>query len=128
MPTISKMTILVKEASIKNNVMNGSFPLNPRLNALIKKADDDHYSLTLRLQVVNTDDNPFPIDLSGEVVGTFEFVNDTSDEILRFMKREAIQLVYPYLRSVATSLTAIAFVNPLVLPLIDAANIECDIE
>lgn len=123
MPALTKMTIVINEASIINNNMKGNYTFSPLFSAAINRNNDDCYSISLGVKVNSTIENPFPINLIARVTGIFEFVNEDKETIVRFMKREGFQMVYPYLRSLTTNLTTLALVNPIVLPILDASKI-----
>lgn len=122
MPVINSFTILVEEAKIKNNNMNGSFQFNPQINAVIKNTNEK-YSLSVSVKVENSDEKQFPIDLYAKVTGIFTFSKEERETIICFMKEEAFQMVYPYLRTVVTNLTSLALVNPLILPIINSEKL-----
>ena len=66
--------------------------------------------------------NNYPFEMSLRLVGYFKV--EDSDEKDKF-KTNALAIMYPYVRSIVTSYTANANVNPLILPLI---NINAFIE
>ncbi len=125
MSVIKSMKIQVKEAYIKNYFLNGTYELKPILNFSISKSENK-YTLFMKMEIENTVDNPFPIDMKVIISGIFEFESDSDDEIDRFMKKDAIQMMYPYLRSYVMNLSASSMLSPIVLPIIDVSRIKIE--
>lgn len=115
--------IKLKKLNIANNNLKGNFKMNPIYTKLIEKVEDNVYELTLNFSVLNSKDNPFPIDFNASVVGTFTF-DSNSDEVKveRFMNLPAVQIIFPHLRAVVSSVTASSYMQPLLLPLSDVTK------
>ena len=124
MPIIKQMKIEVLEASIKNYQMVGNYNFQPEINGTTSHLNDNNYSLTLDFVVKNTLNNPFPIDIKVKLIGYFEFGDEKEEVAIKFLEREGIQIVYPYLRSLITNMTSAALLKPLVLPIIDANDFK----
>ncbi|MFA5693144.1 MAG: protein-export chaperone SecB [Acholeplasmataceae bacterium] len=115
--------IKLKKLNVTNNNLKGNFKMNPIYTKLIEKIEDNVYELTLNFSVLNSKDNPFPIDFNVSVVGTFTF-DSKSDEVKveRFMNLPAVQIIFPHLRAVVSSVTASSYMQPLLLPLSDVTK------
>ena len=115
--------IKLKKLNIANNNLKGNFKMNPIYTKLIEKIEDNVYELTLNFSVLNSKDSPFPIDFNASVVGTFTF-DSNSDEVKveRFMNLPAVQIIFPHLRAVVSSVTASSYMQPLLLPLSDVTK------
>ena len=125
MSMVKNMQMQIKEAYVKNNFLQGTFSLKPVLNVAIEK-NGDKYTLLMKVEINNTNENPFPIDMKVVLSGTFEFLDANDEEIDHFMKKEAIQMMYPYLRSYVTNLSASSMISPIILPIIDVRNINIE--
>ncbi|WP_025725616.1 protein-export chaperone SecB [Acholeplasma granularum] len=113
--------IQVKKVSIENHNLKGNFKMLPIYTKQIIKEDDLNYTLILGFSVLNSKENPFPIDMTVHLASTFTFSNESSEEqIENFMQIAAIQIIYPHLRSLVSSITASSYLQPLLLPLINA--------
>ena len=72
----------------------------------------------MTLDIKSTDSCEFPFDLKIDVSGFFNIKDDEEDKILDLLESKGVQLVYPYVRALATNLTTSALMPPLILPLI----------
>lgn len=122
MSTIKSMNIKINEFSFKNNYLMGTYNFKPVVSFSIKN-EKEKYELLMSASIINEKDNPFPIDLKASVSGVFEFADSSSEEIDAFLKKEGVQMVYPYLRMLVTNVSSMALVSPVVLPIIDVRNI-----
>lgn len=112
--------IKTKEISVVNNNLNGNFQLFPVFHKEIKKIEDYNYEVILHFSVKNTPEKPFPLNMHAQMSGTFTFEPNTAEyEMENFMNLAAIQIVFPHLRSLVSSVTASCYVQPLLLPLVD---------
>lgn len=65
----------------------------------------------------NATKNNYPFEMSVSLIGYFTMQGE-EDDIIRY-KRNAVAILYPYIRAIVTNYTANANVNPLVLPTIN---------
>ena len=86
------------------------------------KEDDKLYFLTLEVKIEATDDNPTPFNLKCRLVGAFVAEEIASKEDEQLLVLSMTEIVYPYLRAAVSSLTANAFINPMILPVIPAGT------
>ena len=86
------------------------------------KENDKLYFLTLEVKIESTDSNPTPFNLKCRLVGAFEAEEIESKEDEQLLVLSMSEIVYPYLRSTVAALTANAFINPLILPVIPAGT------
>lgn len=112
--------IQTKKISIINHNLKGNFKMNPIYTKQLVKEDDFTYTLTLMFSVLNSETHPFPIDLTAHMSATFNFSKDSNEiDIENFLQLPAVQIIYPHLRSLISSVTASAYLQPLLLPLIN---------
>lgn len=113
--------IQTKKVSIVNHNIKGNFQMAPIYTKQIEKTADKTYILTLNFSVFNTSDKPFPVDISASIAGTYTFDDTTTEEQMEnFMQIPATQILFPHLRSLVSSVTASCYLQPLLLPLVDA--------
>jgi preprotein translocase subunit SecB len=126
MSKLVKTSFITKELSIKNNFFSqGKFI--PKLTRRTGKLSENSYYTDLVLKIEDTKENPFPVNVLIDFRGVFDFKNiEDKEEIESFLKIQAVHIMYPYLRSILTSLTNAAMMPPLVLPIIDASQIFKD--
>ena len=122
---LAKTSFIVHELKItKNNLKPGNYELKPYITRQIGKLKEDVYFTKLYLSIENTAAQPFPVNITVDFRGIFEF-KDIIDEsrVFDFLKIQAVQIMYPYLNSTVTNLSINAMMPPIVLPIIDAANL-----
>ena len=103
---------------------DAKFEIKPQFSRTVRRVqeNDKLWFLTLEVKVESTDDSPKPFNLKARLVGVFE-AEDIQDELdSRDLVINMTEIVYPYLRAAVSSLTANAFINPLMLPVIPAGT------
>lgn len=91
--------------------------INPEISNNIEKADENKYYVSLGIKI-EEEFLPFKIDVS--ITGLFFFKDDNPDEDL--INKNAFAILFPYLRSLVTTLTANANVQPMILPPINVVS------
>lgn len=98
--------------------------IKPQFSRTVRRVqeNDKLWFLSLEVKVESTDEEPKPFNLKCRLVGIFE-----AEEIENEMDRHDLvinmtEIVYPYLRSAVSALTANAFINPMMLPVIPAGT------
>ena len=125
------MTIETSEISLKNHYLPyGNYQLKPYLTRKYGKIEGQENRYCLELQAVFKDEpnNPFPIDLTIRIKGIFEIEGDDEEEINTFLKMQGMQMVFPYLRTMVSSITASALMPPIMLPIIDLREFKDEVE
>ena len=103
---------------------NTKFEIKPQFSRTIKKVqeNDKLYFVSLEVKVESTEAEPKPFNLKARLVGIFEAEDVVTDEDKQILAISTTEIVYPYLRSAVSALTANAFINPLILPVIPAGT------
>ena len=98
--------------------------IKPQFSRTVRRIqeNDKIWFLTLEVKIESTEEAPKPFNLKARLVGVFE-----AEEIETELDRQDLvinmtEIVYPYLRAAVSSVTANAFINPLVLPVIPAGT------
>ena len=100
------------------------FEIKPQFSRTVRRVqeNDKLWFLTLEVKVESTEEAPKPFNLKVRLVGVFE-AEDIQDELdSRDLVINMTEIVYPYLRAAVSSLTANAFINPMMLPVIPAGT------
>ena len=94
--------------------------IKPQFSRQVRKVNnnDKLNFVALSVKIESTEEEPKPFNINATVVGVFEVSDIKSDAEERSFVIEATRLVYPYLRSAVTNLTANAYIAPLNLPVI----------
>ena len=122
---LTKTSFMIHELKItKNNIKPGNYPLRPTIQRQIGKIKEGIYFTKLILSIENTESQPFPVNVSVDFRGIFEFKDITDEaQVFDFLRINAVNIIYPYLSSTVTNLSINAMMPPLILPIIDAANL-----
>ena len=100
------------------------FEIKPQFSRTVRNAkeNDKFWFLTLEVKVESTEQEPKPFNLKARLVGIFEAEEIESDLDKQDLVINMTEVVYPYLRSAVSALTANAFIKPWVLPVIPAGT------
>ena len=100
------------------------FEIKPQFSRTVRRVqeNDKIWFLTLEVKVESTEEAPKPFNLKARLVGVFEAEDVQGEEDSRDLVINMTEIVYPYLRAAVSSLTANAFINPMMLPVIPAGT------
>ena len=103
---------------------NAKFELKPHFSRTIRRVqeNDKLWFLTLEVKVESTETEPKPFNVKARLVGIFEAEGIENDLDRQDLVINMTEVVYPYLRAAVSSVTANAFINPLILPVIPAGT------
>ena len=104
---------------VKNNVQvapNTRIGIKQSCNFGTIKENDKLQAVVLEARVDSTEEAPSPFNMVARVVGVFEVEDVVTEEDKQILAVSMVELVYPYLRNVVSSLTFSAFIPPIVLP------------
>lgn len=124
MDVLLNMQLITNEISIRNNQLPpGEFKFNPTFTRNISRIDETHAATELRMDAVNTEDNPFPVDITVSISGVFDISALEEKDVEFFLKYQAVQILFPYVRNAVSSLTSTALMPPIILPVINAQQL-----
>ena len=103
---------------------NTKFEIKPQFSRTVRRVqeNDKIWFLTLEVKVESTEEAPKPFNLKVRLVGAFEAEEVETEEDRRDLVINMTEIVYPYLRAAVSNLTANAFINPMILPVIPAGT------
>ena len=103
---------------------NTKFEIKPQFSRTVRRVqeNDKLWFLTLEVKVESTEKEPKPFNIKARLVGIFEAEGIESDLDRQDLVINMTEIVYPYLRASVSALTANAFINPLMLPVIPAGT------
>ena len=120
--------IMAEEVSYSMNRIkmdkDTKFEIKPQFSRTVRRVqeNDKLWFLTLEVKVGSTENEPKPFNLKARLVGVFEAEEIENDLDKQDLVINMTEIVYPYLRAAVSSLTANAFINPLILPVIPAGT------
>lgn len=118
--------ITAEEISFKLNRVklapDEKLDIKPQFSRQVRKVhgNDKLNFVALSVKIDSTEAEPKPFNINVTLVGVFEVTDLTASDERAFVI-EATKLLYPYLRSTVTNLTASAYISPLNLPIITGA-------
>ena len=115
--------ITAEELSFKLNHVklapDTKLDIKPQFSRQVRKVNGNEKVnfIVLSVKITSTEAEPKPFDINVTLVGIFEVEVANENEERSFVI-EGTKLIYPYLRSAVTNLTANAYIAPLNLPVI----------
>lgn len=117
---LKRMNIQVSKLELNNKFISGTFQLNHQIKRQTGKLGDNVYFTELQFEVKDHADTVYPINISVHIRANIEFsLGEKETDIENFLKVEAVNILYPYLRSTVSGLTTLAMIPPVVIPVID---------
>ncbi len=103
---------------------NTKFEIKPQFSRTVRRINEDDkvWFLSLEVKVESTEDAPKPFNLKARLVGVFEAEDIADEQDRKDLVINMTEIVYPYLRAAVSALTANAFINPMMLPVIPAGT------
>ena len=97
--------------------------IKPQFSRQVRKVTGNEMLnfIALSVKIQSTEAEPKPFDINVTLVGAFEVTDVKNENEERNFVIEGTKLIYPYLRSAVTSLTANAYIAPLNLPVISGS-------
>ncbi len=94
--------------------------IKPQFSRQVRKSNENPKLMfvNLKVAVLTSDEEPKPFNIEVSVVGIYELAEAPDAQQERDFVIEATGMLYPYLRSMVTNLTAQAYIQPLNLPVI----------
>lgn len=95
--------------------------VHPLFQRRIKGIDQDRFIVRLSLSILP--DAHLPFSLSVDLEGTFMIKNWRNDNNKPYVLDNSISILFPYLRSLVTMVTASAGIAPFVLPVMNITTL-----
>ena len=119
-----RMNIIVQRLELINKNISGTYQLNHHVTRNTGKIADHVYFTELIFMVKDTLDVTYPLNMTIAIRGIFEFETKLVEaDVIEFLKKDAVHILYPYLRSTVTNLTTAAMLPPLFIPFVDAYHL-----
>ena len=127
MEALVNYSLITNEISlVRNNISGEAFTVDPQLHRKIDSIDDSKIAVTYELDIKNTEDHPFPLDIKVSMTGVFDVSKLEKEKVDDFIKIQSCQILFPQIRTIVATLTASAFVQPILLPVVDARKLLSD--
>lgn len=114
-----KLELLEKNKE-KNDII-----ISPMFKRGIEDCGNDRYKVQLSLSIKSTEENPLPFDLSVIMTGDFELCMKEENNKLKnaLLNDNTVAIMFPFLRSTIATLTTMANIEPLVLPVVNVTKV-----
>lgn len=127
MDALVNYTLITNEISLINHHMVGeSYTVNPQIHRDISVLEDNKRAVTYVLEIKNTPEHPFPLDITVSMTGVFDVSKLSNDNVDDFLKVQSCQIIFPQIRTIVSTLTSSALMHPILLPVIDARKLFPD--
>lgn len=124
METLVNFSLIINEIKLLNHGISGeSFTIDPQIHRKIEKVDNTKSAVTYVLEIKNTPEHPFPVDIVVNITGVFDISNLEEKDVDYFLKVQTCQILFPQIRTIVATLTSSALMNPILLPIIDAKKL-----
>ena len=103
---------------------NTRFEIKPQFSRTIRQVKENEklWFVAMEVKVESTEADPKPFNLKVRLVGMFEAEDVNTAEDKQVLAISTTEIIYPYLRAAVSALTANAFINPMMLPVIPAGT------
>lgn len=100
---------------------NQRLDIKPQFSRQVRKSNENPKMMfvNLKVAVLTNENEPKPFDIEVSIVGIYELAEVADARQERDFVIEATSMLYPYLRSMVTNLTAQAYIQPLNLPVLN---------
>lgn len=122
-PLVNMKLITNEVTAIRNDIPDGEYKILPRFTRNISLHSDTVGSVTLITEINNTEENPFPLTIKVNMTGVFDMSNLPKEQHDSFLKINAVQIMFPYIRNMISSVTTSALLPPIILPIIDVKKL-----
>jgi preprotein translocase subunit SecB len=126
---VSRLNFLGYKIDSINFLRNNNFKYRPvSIDFLIDshveyRAIPDRADVAIDLTIFrDAEKNDFPFSLNMKVVGAFSVSGFNKDTDTVFFEKNALAIMFPYLRALVTTITANANIQPLILPPINVVK------
>lgn len=117
----------VEEVQFYNNNFfeEKSVELDFNISHSIEYTQDENNTFLVTLNIVifdNAKENNYPFTIKVSITGVFQTNIEDTKSIKNFAEINSIAILFPYLRSIVSTYTANANIQPLILPPINVVN------
>lgn len=124
MESLVNYSLITNEISLIHHDISGeSFTVDPQIHRKIDVVDDFRTAVTFILEIKNTEEHPFPLDITVSLTGIFDVSKLAKENIDDFLKVQTCQILFPQIRSIVANLTSSALMQPILLPIVDARKL-----
>lgn len=116
---VRKISFSMRETDLKENE---TIDVNPSFMRDIHETEKNNFVVSLGVNIGREPESKMPFSVEIIISGYFTLKEDEAHADI-LIKQNATAILFPYLRSTLTSVTANANVNPVFLPAMNIANL-----
>ena len=119
--TAEELTYTINRIKVEKDT---KIEIKPQFSRTVRRVqeNDKVWFVSLEVKVESSENEPKPFNLKVRLVGMFEAEDVNTAEDKQVLAISTTEIIYPYLRAAVSALTANAFINPLILPVIPAGT------
>ena len=99
------------------------FSINPQFTRTLKKSGESDYLVEVRVLLEPHEKAPLPFRIDIEIAGQFRIECEDEDLKKQLIEKNTLAILFPYVRSALSSLTLLANIPPLIMPLFDLTKV-----
>ena len=124
MESLVDYSLITNEIKLVNHQVKGdTFKIAPQINRRIEKIDNSKSAVTYVLEIKDSPDNPFPLEILVSITGIFDISKLEKEAIDDFLEVQTCQILFPHIRAIVANLTSTALMQPILLPVVDARQL-----
>lgn len=116
---------VVHNIEFRNNIefTNKEVKLDFDIDSEIDFVNENEFMLGLQLELFrDAEENDYPFNFKIEIIGMFEIEADTEQERMNYAEKNAVAILFPYVRALITTFTSASNVQPIILPPINVVS------
>ncbi len=98
---------------------DGVVEISPEFNYEIEKISKDETNVYLCAEIKSALNNSMPFEIETKIVGKFYVKDWEKEENVVLIKKNAIAILFPYLRAIISTITTSANIPPYTLPIMN---------
>lgn len=100
-----------------------TFKIDFDIDSSVNFIDDNKFLLNLDVKIFeNAKENGYPFSMNVSITGMFEIDNVDNKVKHIFAEKNAVAIIFPYVRALVSTYTSISNVQPIILPPINVAK------
>lgn len=99
------------------------FSINPQFKRTIKEIDASNYLVEIELLLKPSEAEPLPFQIEMAIAGKFVVESDDAEFKKQLIEKNTLAILFPYIRSTLSSLTLLANIPPLIMPIFDFTKV-----
>jgi preprotein translocase subunit SecB len=113
---VKKMSFAINESFSFGQ--NATINISPEFTRRMRKVDENSAIINLGF-FINNDNNDMPFSMEIDIEGLFDLEGWEKPDQLKIMVSNTIAILFPYLRTLVSTITASANISPYILPVMN---------